>query len=181
MRTPAVPELIEAFRHLPVRPETEGFKRLELILSLADHGTPEAADFLITVAADPKQEYLARLEALKVLAVWEQPEAAMVERLQALLLELLRDGDKGLRNYAVGACRWQYRNAALVDTVVDRLLDRGESPLVRSTAFQVAEQAGPEPAFQAALTELAGRPDEAEFAAEATRVLNRWESENDGR
>jgi HEAT repeat protein len=165
-----VDELIEAFHNAGAVGQ-ESPAKIDALSKLRRIDDARITRFLIGVAEDPAEYDLARIEALKALALGEvdpDDREAVVRMIQQLLDH---DEDDEVRSYAARALAGFAEVPGALDLATSRVLDPDEDVDVRHNAFFAIERS--EPTVKAISAMERCLADD-EFCDGAARVLESW-------
>lgn len=154
----------------------ESAEKIEILRELEDLAEAEVTRFLVSIAGDPNEYDLARIEAMKILELRRfgpdddrEPVARGIQRV------LADDEDDQVRAYAARALANFAAVPGVLAAVGARVLDEDEDADVRHNAFFALERSCPtEEAIDLVTKCLA---DE-QFKEGAERVLLSWSSRN---
>jgi len=163
-------DLISAFRRVELRGQ-ESPEKLATLGELEQIDGPKVTEFFVSVAADPQEYDLARVEALRALDMRHMGHAErdLVARTLARILQ--DDDDPDVRNYAARALAGVMDIATARAAIAKHLLDREEDEDVRHNAFFAVERAAASPW---AIDVLKKCLEDDRFRPGATRVLAGW-------
>lgn len=164
--------LIELFRSQPA----ESWRQVEIVKELEDRrDDPRVLELYVSVVADQAGYDLARIECLKILALWPPADPDTRQRVGRTVAALLwPDEDYLVRQYAAMSLGPYAGDQAVFDALAE-VVRHDDDVDVRHNALSSVNDsisdAGPEDRHTALLRPLA---DDAELGKAATRILRDW-------
>jgi hypothetical protein len=168
-----VRRLVDAYRSIPSSADGEGDGKLEIVTELEDHvGDLRVIEFYLSVIADPAEYDLARIECIKILALWPPDAPAARQSVgRAVAHVLWPDEDYLVRQYAAMSLG-PYADDDVVFEELASVLAHDDDIDVRHNALVSVEEAGP---TDRRLSLLRGLVDDPELGSAAARRLREWE------
>lgn len=131
-------QLIARFRSTP-----DDDVKFETVRELEDHlADPRAVAFLTEVVADPGEYDLARIEGMKILALWPPAPPALRAAAGRAIAAALREDDELIRQYAAMSLGPYVDDPGVFAALSTALLHDDDSD-VRHNALSSFEEAGP--------------------------------------
>ena len=145
--------------------------KLAALSELQEVDDPRVTEFLVSVAADPKEYDLARIESLRALEIRNMGHEERHSMARALARVLREDDDPDVRNYSARALAAVMDVPAAQEAAARHLLDREEDEDVRHNAFFAVERGGANPW---SLDIMKNCLEDESFREGAARVLAQW-------
>ena len=169
----AVAAHIAAYHAATLNPNGESSEKCEVVRELEDHlGRPKVLAFFQDLIADPDEYDMARLEALKILQLWEPPSDRVRARVGHRLAEVLPTEPDVLVQQWMAIAAENFVRVPVVFTAVSALLaDRGADLDVRHNCLAAVQRLGPSAQARAVLGSLTPDP---ELGVHVRRILKEW-------
>jgi len=169
-----VDRLIDEY-HVRSAVDIEDGGKTELLIDLEDHAAdPRVFDLYATIVADPAEYDLARIECLKILALYPPESPADRQRVGRVIAQTLwPDEDYLVRQYAAMSLG-PYAGDDEVFEALRTVLIHDDDVDVRHNALSSVEEAGPDDRLRALLPKLVGDP---ELGSAVKRTLADWQAQ----
>jgi hypothetical protein len=135
---------LAAFRAVPRDERGEASEKCKIVEQMEGHlAAPEVLGFFLELIGDTSEYDLARIDALKILGLWEAPDLQTRHRIGLRLAEVLRsEEDVLVQQWAGIAAEW-YADIPEVFTAVSAVLtDQGADLDVRHNCLAAVKRLG---------------------------------------
>jgi hypothetical protein len=165
-----VQRLVDAYRSVVPSADAEDAGQLEIITELEDHvGDPRVIEFYLSVIADPAEYDLARIECIKILALYPPDAPADRQRVGRTVAQTLwPDEDYLVRQYAAMSLG-PYAGDDAVFEALEHVLVHDDDIDVRFNALASVEEAARSDRTLSLLRRLADDPQLGSAAARSLR------------
>jgi hypothetical protein len=142
MDSPA--DRLATFRAVPLDESGEAHEKCQILQELEGHlDDPEVLDFFLNLIGDSSEYDLARIDALKILELWEAPDAQTRHRIGLRLGEVLKSEEDVLVQQWAGIAAGSYADIPDVFSVVSAVLtDRVADLDVRHNCLAAVRRLG---------------------------------------
>jgi hypothetical protein len=166
----AVDELIAAYRAAVVDDRGESYGRCRIVGQLEDHLSDDRTlTFFLALVSDPQEHDLARVDALKILEVWEPDDRQTRQRVGLAIAAVLEsEKDVLVRQWAAIAAGSYTDVPEVASAVTGVLLDRHVDLDVRYNCLAAIEKVEGPGAGSATLNRLMHDP---ELSAAVRRII----------
>jgi hypothetical protein len=141
---------------------------------LANIQDPRVPEFVLTIAENPREDRLARINVLRRFEHFAPRDSVLAQKLRKAFLEIISsDPNPLVRSYAISALSSQSTLREVTDVVVPILTDSQEDRAVREAAFYIYTQSAPWPGPEPLVRQLLSDPDLGETARVELAYRNR--------
>jgi hypothetical protein len=169
----AVVAQLAAYRAAKLDQNGQSHEKCEIVRDLEDHlGQPKVLAFYLDLIADPDEYDMARLEALKILQLWDPPNDRVCTRVgRRLAGVLLAEPDVLIQQWMAIAAE-NFVIVAEVFSAASLLLADREADLdVRHNCLTAVQRLGPSDEVRNLLESLAPDP---QLGVHVRRILKEW-------